>query len=76
MTDADVTALKSTDFTVTKHAEVPVVAKEARIVEEVVVGKNVSERTETVRDTVKRTDVEVEETDTDITTNQKRKANS
>jgi hypothetical protein len=38
-----------------------VVAKEARVVEEVVINKQVSERTETVRDTVRRTDVVVED---------------
>lgn len=46
---------------VTEKAEVPVVAKQARVVEEVVIGKEVSERTETVRDTVRKTDVNVEE---------------
>jgi stress response protein YsnF len=39
------------------------VSKQARVVEEVVVGKEATERTETVRDTVRRTDVEVEKTD-------------
>jgi uncharacterized protein (TIGR02271 family) len=42
-------------------AEEPVVSKQARVVEEVVVGKQVSERTETVRDTVRRTEVEIED---------------
>jgi uncharacterized protein (TIGR02271 family) len=42
-------------------AEEPVVAKTARVVEEVEVGKDVSERTQTVRDTVRRRDVEVEQ---------------
>ncbi len=46
---------------VTETTEVPVVAKEARIVEEVVVGKEATERVETVHDTVRRTDVEVEQ---------------
>lgn len=46
---------------VTETAEVPVVSKEARVVEEVVVGKEATDRTETVRDTVRRTDVEVEQ---------------
>ena len=46
---------------VTETAEVPVVAKEARIVEEVVVGKEATQHTETVHDTVRRTDVEVEQ---------------
>jgi uncharacterized protein (TIGR02271 family) len=48
---------------VTETAEVPVVSKEARVVEEVVVGKDTTERTEQVRDTLRRTDVEVEQID-------------
>jgi uncharacterized protein (TIGR02271 family) len=64
-TDADLANLKRGDIELTESAEVPVVAKEARVVEEVVVGKNVTEHQETVRDTVKRTDVEVEEVKTD-----------
>ena len=39
------------------------VQKQARVVEEVVVGKEATQRTETVRDTVRRTDVNVEKTD-------------
>ncbi len=41
-------------------AEVPVVAKEARVVEEIALGKTATERTETVSDTIRRTDVEIE----------------
>lgn len=41
--------------------EEPVVSKEARVVEEVTIGKEVQERTETVEGTVRRADVEVEE---------------
>ncbi len=37
------------------------VAKEARVVEEVVVRREAGERTETVRDTVRRTEVEVDD---------------
>jgi uncharacterized protein (TIGR02271 family) len=44
----------------TETAEEAVVSKQARIREEVVVRKNVEERTETVRDTVRRTEVEIE----------------
>jgi uncharacterized protein (TIGR02271 family) len=40
--------------------EEAVVAKQARVVEEVVVRKDVDQRTETVRDTVRRTEVNVE----------------
>jgi len=46
---------------VTETREVPVVNKEARVVEEVVVNKTAQERQQTVRDTVKRTDVQVEQ---------------
>ena len=59
-TDADM-AFKEQNFSVTETSEVPVVSKEARVVEEVVVGKTASEHTETVRDTVRRTDVDVED---------------
>jgi uncharacterized protein (TIGR02271 family) len=40
-------------------AEEPVVAKTARVAEELVVGREATERTETVRDTVRREEVEV-----------------
>jgi uncharacterized protein (TIGR02271 family) len=46
---------------VTERVEQPVVQKQARVVEEVVVGKEATERTETVRDTVRKTDVQVEQ---------------
>jgi uncharacterized protein (TIGR02271 family) len=46
---------------ITEYAEVPVVSKETRVIEEVVIGKEITERTETVRDTVRRTDVEVDQ---------------
>ena len=62
-TDTDM-AFKEQDFTVTETSEVPVVSKEARVVEEVVVGKTATDRTETVRDTVRRTDVDVENLET------------
>jgi uncharacterized protein (TIGR02271 family) len=45
----------------TESAEEAVVSKEARITEEVVVRKQAEERTETVSDTVRRTEVEVED---------------
>jgi len=65
ISDADMKNFKDGDFTVTTQAEEAVVGKEARVVEEVVIGKNVTEREETIRDTVKRTDVEVEQTNVD-----------
>ncbi len=54
-------AFREGTIEITEMAEVPIVSKEARVVEEVVVGKEVTERQETVRDTVKRTEVEVDE---------------
>jgi len=54
-------AFQETNIELRERSEVPVVAKEARIVEEVTIGKTATERTETVSDTVRRTDVDVEE---------------
>jgi stress response protein YsnF len=44
-----------------ERAEEAVVSKEARVKEELVVNKDVRERTETVQDTVRRTEVDVED---------------
>jgi len=60
VTEADRAALEGTIEAI-EHAEVPVVAKEARIVEEVRLSKDVEEREEIVRDTVRSTDVDVEQ---------------
>jgi len=57
----DAAFAQTADVVLTETHEVPVVAKEARVVEEVVVGKTETDRVETVRDTVRRTDVEVED---------------
>lgn len=64
-TDADMNAFQQGEISVTEHAEVPVVNKEARVVEEISVGKEVNERNETIRDTVRSTEVDVEDT-TDV----------
>jgi uncharacterized protein (TIGR02271 family) len=61
-TDADFTTGEAS-FEMTERAEEPVVTKQARVVEEVVVRKDVEERTETISDTVRRKDVEVEQAD-------------
>jgi uncharacterized protein (TIGR02271 family) len=53
-------AFRERSFEVEETREEPVVAKEARIIEEVVVTKEVQDRTAKVRDTVRRTDVEVD----------------
>jgi hypothetical protein len=59
-TEADVAAAKERTIEVTETDEEAVARKQARVVEEVVVHKDVQEHTETVRDTVRRTEVEVE----------------
>lgn len=61
VTDADLKNFQPGEMEITERAEVPIVGKQARVVEEVEVGKNVTEREETIRDTVKATDVKVEE---------------
>jgi uncharacterized protein (TIGR02271 family) len=61
---ADPTLFQEKSVEVVERAEVPHVDKVARVVEEVVVGKDVSERVETVHDTVLRQDVQVEEVGT------------
>jgi uncharacterized protein (TIGR02271 family) len=59
-TERDFAAFKEGTVEMTETREEPVVTKEARVVEEVVIDKDVREHTERVRDTVRRTEVEVE----------------
>jgi stress response protein YsnF len=47
VTDADMAAFQEGTLEVTEMAEEPVVAKQARVVEEVIVGKEATERTDT-----------------------------
>ncbi|WP_210465707.1 YsnF/AvaK domain-containing protein [Rufibacter roseolus] len=63
--DADFNSFREGDIELTEHAEVPVVNKEARVVEEVSLGKEVEERDEVVRDTVRSTEVDVDDRNTD-----------
>lgn len=60
-TAADFNAFKEGEISVTESAERAVVGKEARVVGEVSIGKEVTEREEVVRDTVRKTDVQVEQ---------------
>jgi uncharacterized protein (TIGR02271 family) len=64
--DADLqNALQERTYEITETSEEAVVAKQARVVEEVVVGKHATNRTQTINDTVRRTDVDVEELNED-----------
>jgi len=65
VTGADVDNLRDQSFELRETAEEAVVSKDARVVEEVVVGKQGTDRTETVRDSVRRTDVDVDELNED-----------
>lgn len=63
--ESELANFKETDMEITEHAEVPVVSKEARVVEEVRLEKDVDEHEETIRDTVRKTEVDVDHDDTD-----------
>ena len=67
-TEADFQAFKEGQVEVTESAERAVVGKEARVVEEVSLGKEVTEREQVVHDTVRNTEVDVEQIPTSTTT--------
>jgi stress response protein YsnF len=60
-TKAELDTFQDREIELTEHAEVPVVNKEARVVEEVRVSKDVNERDETIRDTVRETQVDIDD---------------
>jgi uncharacterized protein (TIGR02271 family) len=59
-TEHDREAFQERSYQVRETGEEPVVSKQARVKEEVVVGKETTSRTDTVRDTARRQDVNVE----------------
>ncbi|WP_147206390.1 YsnF/AvaK domain-containing protein, partial [Segetibacter aerophilus] len=58
-TEADFNAFDEKNIEMIERKEVPVVNKQARVVEEVSLNKDVSERNETISDTVRKTEVDV-----------------
>jgi uncharacterized protein (TIGR02271 family) len=58
---ADATAFKEQSIELREKAEEAVVQKSARVVEEVVVGKEATQRKEQIKDTVRHTEVQVEQ---------------
>jgi len=60
VSDADLNNFREGTIEMTEHAEVPVVNKEARVVEEITLGKEVTEREEVISDTVRKTEVDVD----------------
>jgi uncharacterized protein (TIGR02271 family) len=67
-TDADFNNFKDETIEVREHGEVPVINKNAKVVEEVSVNKTVGQREETIHDNVRRKEVDVE----DVTANKTR----
>ena len=67
VTDADLAAQGTHVIELTETAEEAVVGKSARVVEEVLVGKEVSEHTERIQDTVRHTEVEIEQIEPGLT---------
>jgi uncharacterized protein (TIGR02271 family) len=61
VSEADLAALQEGTVEVRERREEPVVEKEARVTGEVGIRKEAEERTERVQDTVRRTDVDVED---------------
>ncbi len=61
LSESDRTAFQDRDIELTERAEVPVVNKEARVVEEIKISKDVDERNETIRDTVRNTEVDIDD---------------
>lgn len=74
-TSADLENFQEKSIEMVERAEVPVVNKEARVVEEVSIGKEVEERSETVRDTLRKTEVDVENLEKDEVKNSFRNNN-
>lgn len=62
-TESDFAAFEEKTIEIRESIEEPVVAKRARVVEEVVVGKETTERVETVNDVVRKGQVDVENVD-------------
>lgn len=61
VSSADLSAFEEKSIELRETAEEPVVQKSARVVEEVVIGKEVTQHQEQISDTVRRTEVEVEQ---------------
>ena len=68
VTAADQSLFQERTIEATATSEQAVVTKEARVVEELRIHKDVEQRTETISDTVRRTEVEVDDERTGVAT--------
>jgi uncharacterized protein (TIGR02271 family) len=71
-TAADFRAFQEGEIEISERAEVPIIAKEARVVEEVTIGKEVVEHQEAIQTTLRETEVEVERLEEDVYVDGKR----
>ncbi len=62
-TDSDFSNFEEKDIEMVERSEVPVVNKQARVVEEVSLNKEVEETSETIRETARETEVDVDDLD-------------
>lgn len=63
VTDMDKRKFEDQDIELTERSEVPVVNKKARVVEEIKISKDVTERDETINDNVRHTEVDIDKLD-------------
>lgn len=63
--ERDLANFKEGERTIVEHGEVPLVNKEARVVEEVKLNKKTTERDETIRGNVRKQDIDVDKLDKD-----------
>jgi len=75
-TEEDLTTLRDQEIEIVENAEVPVVSKEARVIEEVKLNKEVEHRDETVRETVRKTEVDIENIEGKEAKNKRRNKNT
>jgi stress response protein YsnF len=59
----DMASFKDGEINMVEHAEIPVVNKEARVVEEIKLNKKTDIHDETIRDTVRKQDVDIDKLD-------------
>lgn len=65
VSESELNNFEETNIEVTERAEVPVVSKEARVVEEVRINKDVDEHDEIIRENVRKTQVDIDKDDID-----------
>ncbi len=75
ISEAELNSLQDRSIEVREMAEEPVVGKTSRVVEEVSIRKDATEREEKIKDTVRRTQVEADEIGPDDVKGSQRKAN-